>query len=253
MAAMAEYLQGLARRVAELHIALARRTGDAAFDPEPATAADISGWAEAVRHECRQTLAQLEQPRTPWPEGQVLPVAQLIDAWPALLARIGDLAATAPVHLKTRLHGDLHLGQVLICRDDFMLVDFEGEPQRSFDERRRKHSALRDVAGLLRSFDYARHTALHQTAKHALELARLAPLARRWEQQVRSAFLQAYRDTAVAGGLYADAAAAAATQPLLDLFELEKALYELRYEIDNRPDWVGVPLAGIAALAGLTN
>ena len=76
-------------------------------------------------------------------------------------------------------------------------------------------------------------------------------MARRWEREVRAAFVSAYRDSVVAGGLYADAAAFAAARPLLDLFELEKALYELRYELDNRPDWVGVPLAGIAALADI--
>ena len=127
----------------------------------------------------------------------------------------------------------------------------EGEPQRSFEERRAKHSALRDVAGMLRSFDYARHTALHQTAQGSVELERLAPGARHWERHIRQAFLGAYRQVVVAGGLYANAAAFDDASALLDLFELEKALYELRYELDNRPDWVGVPLAGIAALAGV--
>jgi maltose alpha-D-glucosyltransferase/alpha-amylase len=140
---------------------------------------------------------------------------------------------------------------VLIVRDDFLIIDFEGEPQRTLDERRAKHSALRDVAGMLRSFDYARFTALQQVAQGGVEADRLAPLARQWEREVRAAFLKTYRDVAIEGGLYADAAAFAAAEPLLDLFELEKALYELRYEIDNRPDWVGVPLAGIAALAGV--
>ncbi len=151
------------------------------------------------------------------------------------------------------MHGDLHLGQVLIRRDDFLIIDFEGEPQRSFEQRRRKHSALRDVAGMLRSFEYARHTALHQVAQNSTELLRLAPLAQRWVQRMRDAFVGSYAQRVVAGGLYADAAGFAAMQPLLDLFELEKALYELRYEIDNRPDWVAVPLAGIAALAGIAN
>jgi maltose alpha-D-glucosyltransferase/alpha-amylase len=251
IAAMAEQLQVLARRVAELHIALARRTGDPAFDPEPATPADVAAWVAAVQDECRQTMQQLGRRREPWPGALNEQVAQLIAAAPALQTRIAAVATSTPNPLKTRLHGDLHLGQVLLCRNDYLLIDFEGEPQRSFDERRRKHSALRDVAGLLRSFDYARHTALHQVAKSANELEQLAPLALRWAQRVRQAFLQTYAEVAVAGGLYADAEAFAATGPLLELFELEKALYELRYEIDNRPDWVGVPLAGIAALAGL--
>jgi maltose alpha-D-glucosyltransferase/alpha-amylase len=106
---------------------------------------------------------------------------------------------------------------------------------------------------MLRSFDYARHTALHQTAQGNIELEQLTLAARRWERLVNQAFLDAYAEVAVAGGLYADVAAFDDATALLELFELEKALYELRYELDNRPDWVGVPLAGIAVLAGLDN
>ena len=253
IAAMAERMQVLARRVGELHAALARRTGDAAFDPEPTTAADVARWSAAVRAECEKTMQLLPSRREGWSDALNDLAARVLAAAPALQQRITQAATgAAPPHLKTRLHGDLHLGQVLICRDDFLLIDFEGEPQRSFEERRAKHSALRDVAGLLRSFDYARYTALQQTAKNATDLERLAPLARRWERQVRQAFLQAYGATAVRGAVYAGDAEFAAVRPLLNLFELEKAFYELRYELDNRPDWVGVPLAGIAALAGLS-
>jgi len=140
---------------------------------------------------------------------------------------------------------------VLTARDDYVIIDFEGEPQRTLAERRAKHCALRDVAGMLRSFDYARHTALHQAALLGVDYERLAPVARRWERHVRAAFVRTYREVAVAGGLYADESAFDQARPLLDLFELEKVLYELRYEIDNRPEWVGVPLAGLAALAGI--
>ncbi len=253
IAAMAEHMQLLGQRVAELHVALAQRSGDAAFDPEPMVAADLGPWCDAVSAECRQTLEQLGRAGgDTWQPALKELAAKVASAAPALQARIDAVAAgPAPAHLKTRLHGDLHLGQVLVCRDDFLIIDFEGEPQRSFEQRRHKHSALRDVAGMLRSFDYAQHTALHQAAQHPGDVERLAPLARRWEQRMRSGFLQTYAEVAVAGGLYADAAGFAAVRPLLDLFELEKALYELRYEIDNRPDWVAVPLSGIASLAGL--
>ncbi len=251
--AMAERMQVLARRIAELHVALARRTGAPTFEPEPVSSADLGAWSAAVRNECQHTLALLAQRRAGLAEPLANLAARVADAVPVLTARIAQVADAVPVGLKTRLHGDLHLGQVLVSRDDFVIIDFEGEPSRTLDERRAKHCALRDVAGMLRSFDYVRHTALHQTAQGSGELERLAPLARRWERHVREAFLQTYREVAVAGGLYADDAAFAAARPLLDLFELEKALYELRYEIDNRPDWVGVPLAGIAALAGIGN
>ena len=106
---------------------------------------------------------------------------------------------------------------------------------------------------MLRSFDYARHTALHQVAQGAGEVDRLAGTARRWERQVREAFLSGYREVVVGAGLYGGSEGFDAALGLIDLFELEKALYELRYEIDNRPDWIAVPLAGIAALAGIND
>ncbi len=251
--AMAARMQVLARRVAELHMALAQPHGLPAFDPEPVRAADLERWAGDVREECDRTLALLAQRRSTLSE-PLGALAQRIGAGaPALHARIVRAATAAPVGLKTRLHGDLHLQQVLIARDDFLIIDFEGEPQRPLEERRVKHSALRDVAGMLRSFDYAHFTALQRTAQGAVELERFAPLARHWEQVIRKAFLQAYREVAVAGGLYESEHAFDQCAALLELFELEKVLYELRYELDNRPDWVGVPLAGLAALAGITN
>jgi maltose alpha-D-glucosyltransferase/alpha-amylase len=130
-----------------------------------------------------------------------------------------------------------------------MIIDFEGEPQRSLAERRQKTSGLRDVAGMLRSFNYARWTALRRVMHAPEDGARLAPLAATWEPQVRSAFLEAYDEAARGSGLYASFEE---IQGLIQLFELEKALYELRYEINNRPGWARIPLEGILALAGLT-
>ena len=204
-----------------------------------------------MRAECTLTLALLADRRDNWTAAASALAARVHDARAELFDRVDRVKHAAPQGLKTRLHGDLHLGQVLVCRDDFFVIDFEGEPQRSFDERRAKHSALRDVAGMLRSCVCARHTALHQVAQGAAQIERLAPVARRWERRVREAFLETYRDVAQASGLYGEPGGFGAAVSLLDLFELEKALYELRYEIDNRPDWVGVPLAGIAALAGI--
>jgi maltose alpha-D-glucosyltransferase/alpha-amylase len=253
LSAMAERLQILARRIAELHIALARRTGIEAFEPEAITATDLASWSAQVREEFTRTFALLQQ-RSAGLNPPLATLAAHVDTLQAkLLARIDKAASSVPRGLKTRLHGDLHLQQILVARDDFLIIDFEGEPQRSMAERRAKHSALRDVAGMLRSFDYARHTALHQTAQGGVELEQLAPLAREWERRMRTAFALTYRDAVVAAGLYPDAAAFDDAHALLDMFELEKALYELRYELDNRPDWVAVPLAGIAALAESTD
>ena len=250
---MVDRMQVLASRIAELHVALARRTGNAAFDPEPIQASDLQRWGSNIRDEALATLQLLEGARAGWPPAAAELANKIVASRDRLLERVDTLAASAPVGLLTRLHGDLHLGQVLITRDDFVLIDFEGEPTRSLDERRSKQSALRDVAGMLRSFDYARHTALQQSAKSPSELARLAPVARDWERRVREGFLLTYRDMAVAGGLYSNVEQFEAACAMLDLFELEKALYELRYEIDNRPDWVDVPLAGIATLLHLTS
>ena len=249
-----ERVRVLARRIGELHVALATVTGDPAFDPEPVTAHDLAGWGAAVAREIDDTLGRLRRHA----EGAAIEasdaaIARVIECGPALRERVQRLAAAQPIGVKTRLHGDLHLGQVLLQRDDFLIIDFEGEPQRPLQERRAKHSALRDVAGMLRSFDYARHAALNQVAKTPPELERLAQPSRDWGQRVREAIYGQLPAGGGVGGLYADDAAFERALELTTLFEIEKALYELRYELDNRPDWVGVPLAGIADLAGLSS
>ena len=140
--------------------------------------------------------------------------------------------------MKTRYHGDYHLGQVLVVDDDFMIVDFEGEPGRAPEVRRRKSSPLRDVAGMLRSFNYA-------ALSGALAAADAAG-AQAWERDAVAAFLAGYRAAIAGCGSYpADPAHAAA---LLDLFTLEKAFYELSYELANRPAWLRIPLEGIRAI-----
>jgi maltose alpha-D-glucosyltransferase/alpha-amylase len=128
--------------------------------------------------------------------------------------------------------------------NDFVIIDFEGEPARSFEERRAKSSPLRDVAGMLRSFNYARWSALRRVAQSPEEAEKLAPPAIAWERATREAFLKGYAEALAApDGAPIDA-------ELLSLFELEKALYELRYELNNRTDWVQVPLHGVLALVG---
>jgi trehalose synthase-fused probable maltokinase len=135
-----------------------------------------------------------------------------------------------------RHHGDFHLGQTLLSPRGWMILDFEGEPARPLLERRRKRSPLRDVAGMLRSFAYA---------ASASDVQRDAPAPERWEQRAREAFLDGYFNTVDPTLL---PAGQGATDKLLQIFELEKAVYELRYEVNNRPDWVSIPVAGIARL-----
>jgi maltose alpha-D-glucosyltransferase/alpha-amylase len=237
-------IEMLGRRTAELHLALARKSGDPAFDPEPLTGADLAATRRRIDDDLGVSL-DLLQARAP----QLPPLLQ--NAAQALLSQRTALQALiagsdeAPRALKTRHHGDYHLGQVLLAKNDFIIIDFEGEPGRSLEERRAKHSPLRDVAGMLRSFSYAAHVAMRSAASKAEDLETLAPAAEHWRQQARAAFLRAYDAAAGGSGLYES------LEPgigLLGLFELEKALYELRYELNNRPDWVGIPLQGLLDL-----
>jgi maltose alpha-D-glucosyltransferase/alpha-amylase len=227
-------MQTLATRTAELHRAFAIRSGDPAFEPEPITAQDFDAWKAKVRQEAADTLALLDR------TGKSLSGRKA-----DLLAQIDACAAPKAPGFKTRHHGDYHLGQVLIANNDFVIIDFEGEPARPLAEARRKHSPLRDVAGMLRSFSYAKWSARERYVS-GVTGGQTTPdkdaMLEQWEAEVRRVFLATY--TEVAGIGLGDAGG------LLRLFELEKVLYELRYEINNRPTWVHVPVAGLLAMLG---
>jgi len=147
---------------------------------------------------------------------------------------------------RIRVHGDYHLGQVLYTGHDFVIIDFEGEPTRSLYERRLKRLALRDVAGMLRSFSYASQAALHSQPAPADGAADVAGWARFWADSVSAAFLGGYLATAGKAAWVPQSADDLELQ--LTTMLLEKALYELRYELNLRPDWVGIPLRGILDL-----
>ena len=237
-------VQTLGVRTAELHVALARATGDAAFDPEPLGADDLAALRQRALDEAQESFTLLQARVDQLADAERDEARALLQQLEHVRSRIAALAAEGG-GVKIRYHGDYHLGQVLVTRNDFVIIDFEGEPARSFEERRAKGSALRDVAGMLRSFNYAHWGALRRVAHSGDELDKLTPHAQAWEQQARAAFLSGYQ-RAVRG-----TPLAVAVEPgsgLLGLFELEKALYELRYELGNRPDWVSVPLQGIKVL-----
>ena len=237
----------LGRRTGELHCALATTSGDPAFDPKPITPADLPRWVEQAGAEAAQTLDQLQRHLPRLAHDQQPKAQGLLTERPAVLAKIQALLPVAVDAVITRYHGDYHLGQVLRVNKDFVLIDFEGEPGRSLEQRRRKHSPLRDVAGMLRSFNYVANCALNQAvAGHAASVGLLEPFVIDWERRARTAFLVGYRAAVRTCPAYPQDPQAAAS--LLQLFELEKAFYELRYELDNRPDWVHVPLGGLTAL-----
>ncbi len=238
-------MQTLGRRTAELHLALGTRSGDAAFDLEPLTTADVVASREQASADLRQSLDLLQAALPRLPAGVQEDARAVLAASTDLAQRIAAGGVLDNEGRKIRIHGDYHLGQVLLTRNDFVIVDFEGEPGRAFAERRAKQSPLRDVAGMLRSFDYARAAALRHAAHTPEEQAPLAEPARAWEAASRDAFLRSYRETLSGTPL----AVSDQAMGLLALFELQKALYELRYELENRPDWAHIPLAGILALA----
>ena len=164
-----------------------------------------------------------------------------------VLDRFRQLSANEIHALRTRIHGDYHLGQVLRSKGDFVILDFEGEPARTLAERRTKQSPLKDVAGMLRSFSYAAFSALMKySSRRPEDFRRLEPWAHLWEQSVSSAFLRTYCE-------FAKGVAVVPTEPhlfqqLLEAYVIDKAFYELVYELNNRPSWVMIPLTGILSL-----
>jgi maltose alpha-D-glucosyltransferase/alpha-amylase len=237
----------LGRRTAELHLALATPTADPAFEPEPLTRDDLTQLAGDIRRGAESTFRLLKEVFPRLPDDLVESASEVLRHRGRLLARLERLQGLEPECLKIRIHGDYHLGQVLRTASDFVIIDFEGEPTRKLAERRAKHSPLKDVAGMLRSFGYAAHVALmNHVARRPGDLERLIPWAQLWERSVCGVFLRAYFAAASGSQLLPDDRGTLET--ILDALLIDKLLYELRYELDNRPAWVGVPLAGLLAL-----
>ena len=220
-----EAMARLGQTTAELHLALASGTGD--FSAEPIAESDVAAWRRAVEDEVRLATEALAR--------------QAIQVDTAALLRRADGLAGLTGALKTRHHGDYHLGQVLEREDgSFVIIDFEGEPAKPLALRREKRSPLRDVAGMLRSFDYARHTALRSADR--TDATRIAA-ASEWYAAVRDAFLATYVRTVKAGST---SLLPREIEAPLTALELEKAAYEVLYELNNRPDWLPIPLAALS-------
>jgi maltose alpha-D-glucosyltransferase / alpha-amylase len=239
------FISTLGRRTGELHQALSQATTDPAFAPEQVDAAECAVWWTRARAEVDVTLTKLRN-RLEALDARTRALAdELLTREVQARAFVGQ---ALPIETyKTRYHGDYHLGQVLVVQNDVVITDFEGEPGRPLAERCAKHSPLRDVASMLRSFNYAVHSELRELiAELNADQNVLEAHANAWEQEVRTRFLEGYQQAAAgAAGIPKDPAEA---QALITLFTFEKALYELRYELDNRPAWADIPLRGLLAL-----
>jgi len=237
----------LGRRTAELHVALASPTTDPAFSPEPLSSADIDRLREDLILHATSAFDALKANVARLPDGVLERAGLVLSRKTLLLDRFRQLAANRTDALRIRIHGDYHLGQVLRSKGDFVILDFEGEPARLLAERRTKQSPLKDVAGMLRSFSYAAFSALMKySSRRPEDFSRLEPWARLWEQSVSSAFLRTYCE--FARGVPVVPSDPLLLQQLLEAYVIDKALYELAYELNNRPNWVLIPLTGILAL-----
>jgi maltose alpha-D-glucosyltransferase/alpha-amylase len=249
-------VQLLGERTAQLHIALAAAgNDDRGFTPEPFTRLYQRSVYQSMRDAMRRVLRSTrENIRSLADEDLRAQVGALVAREDEILEQLNELWTARIETVRTRIHGDFHLGQVLWTGRDFVLIDFEGEPARPLGERRIKRSPLRDVAGMLRSFQYGTHSALQfQIERGAVELHTPTHEALRerlhdWNRWVSAGFLRSYLE--VANGQPFIPSDPAHTAVLLDAFQLEKAMYELRYEMNNRPEWVHIPLAGIHEILG---
>jgi maltose alpha-D-glucosyltransferase/alpha-amylase len=252
----------LGRRTAEMHLALATPTENKAFRAEQFTSDDLARDAARIEVQItnsldalRRGMVQMSTSSTDSADNESTSdiAATILSQRRDLLSRARRLAGVEPglAGRRIRIHGDYHLGQTLRSKADFVILDFEGEPARPLEERRVKQSPLKDVAGMLRSFSYAAYAGLNafmqrRPAAAAQENRPLEQWTKLWVNAVSTEFLAAYKTTmAGSGGLLADPAQA---QALLNAYLLEKALYELLYELNNRPAWVRIPMIGILGL-----
>ncbi len=243
----------MGHRVAELHLALASEKEDPDFAPEPYSTLYQRSTYQSMRNLQGQVFRQLASRLASMPREAREHAERLLASQARISACLEAILKTRITVTRMRCHGDLHLGQILSTGKDFVIIDFEGEPARSLADRRRKRSALRDVAGMLRSFHYAARTTLleqHEAGVFAaVDFQKLSRWARLWQTWSSWAFLKEY--LATAGQAPFVPRERDELRVLLNAFQMEKAIYELGYELNNRPKWIRIPLSGIEQILGM--
>jgi maltose alpha-D-glucosyltransferase/alpha-amylase len=238
--------QVLSQRTAELHLTLASAVDEPNFVPEPFSVTYQRSLCHSMRSFAIQVLQLLRQRLRYLPDEARADALNVLSLEDDIIERFEEIPRRKITGMRIRCHGDYHLGQVLYTGNDFVIVDFEGEPARHLGERRIKRSPLRDVAGMIRSFHYAAHVALHgqtSTIIRPEDLPTLADWARFWYLWVSATFLKSYLELLADSPVLPQSREGVKT--ILDAYLLDKALYEINYELNNRPDWVGLPLQGI--------
>jgi maltose alpha-D-glucosyltransferase / alpha-amylase len=240
-------MQTLGRRVGELHAVLSSAADDPTFAPEPINTADLSRWFSRIHFDADNVLRSLQQQLPTLSDAARGPAQQLLESRERLLARIRELCSQPVSALKTRYHGNLHLRKVLLVENDLLITGFEGDASLPIAERREKDSPLHDVAALLRSLDYARAAALDRAVVGRPDLReRLLPAFADWLQLSSRAFMKGYL-SGVKGSRCVPAEESELAR-LLTLFQIARALHEVRSELDNRPAWIGVPVEALLLL-----
>ncbi len=240
----------LGQRTAEMHLALSAEVKDTAFAPEPFSAMYQRSLYQTMRSQVGRILPTLRKVLHTLPEAAIDDAQRVSSLENSVLSCYQEILNSKITALRARCHGDYHLGQVLFTGADFMIIDFEGEPAKTLNERRRKRSPLIDVAGMLRSFHYAAHTALFREVEsgivHPEEVPAMQRWARLWYSWVSATFLKAYLETSGQAPYIPQTREEMHT--LLNAYLMDKAVYELGYELNNRPTWVRIPLWGILQL-----
>jgi maltose alpha-D-glucosyltransferase/alpha-amylase len=245
--------QVLGERTAALHLELASEVEDANFIPEPFTANHQRGLFQSMRNETRHSLQLLGQHLGRLPENIQGLAKRVLACEPEILKQFRAIYLRPIAALRTRYHGDYHLGQVLYDGKEFWIIDFEGEPARPVSERRLKHSPLRDVADMVHSFHYAAYASLlKQIESGALAPARMRSVvgwARFWSRWVSAVFFKAYRQSASQGTFLP--ASEDDLNVVIDTFLLRKAVYEIGYELNHRPEWILIPIQNVLDLLNI--